>query len=159
MIGCRVKKKGAGEPSSKAFAEIQKGDKIVYYAVGAHVIVGIFDVVSDINYLKNDHFWREVVAFKIRPYQLPPHGYYFDFRKLVYDKSISLDLFPKRKLWRTYLYGKPCKSLSQKDFAIIRSMLDKQSFMVQIEGIEVKETQWFLPKRERTKIGTSVRRP
>lgn len=42
MIGNVVKAPGLKQPKYPAFAEIQKGDHIVYYATQDSVIVGIF---------------------------------------------------------------------------------------------------------------------
>lgn len=47
LIGCRLKEPGVYQPWFKQFSEIKKGDKIVYYAAGSNVIIGIFAVDSE----------------------------------------------------------------------------------------------------------------
>ncbi|MBW2995174.1 hypothetical protein KY312_02390, partial [Candidatus Woesearchaeota archaeon] len=47
MIGNVVKTTGVKQPKSAAFSNIEKGDTIVYYAAKDYVVVGIFQVISD----------------------------------------------------------------------------------------------------------------
>ena len=54
MIGNVVKAQGVKQPKSAAFSNIQKGDTIVYYAAKDYVVVGIFQVVSEMEYLETD---------------------------------------------------------------------------------------------------------
>ena len=136
LIGCRLKKTGVHEPWFKQFAEIKKGDKIVYYATRSNVMVGIFAIDSDIRYLPNDPYWDDMV-FTIRPIEMPPNGYYIDFKKAIStDKVARFDLFPKKETWYSYLQGKPCRKLSEHDFQLMREYLRKSEYLVKIEDVK-----------------------
>jgi hypothetical protein len=94
LIGCRVKRPGLQQPMLKQFAEIKKGDKIVYYASKNCVIVGIFDVVSDITYLEKDPYWNEIMVYSIRPAEMPPES----------------------EKWCTHVHRKTRRKLTEHDF-------------------------------------------
>jgi hypothetical protein len=81
----------------KQFAEIKKGDKIVYYASKNCVVIGIFDVVSDITYLEKDPYWNEIMVYSIRPAEMPPEGYYLDFKSYSFQKPSSLTFSRKKR--------------------------------------------------------------
>lgn len=142
MIGNVVRKPGVREPKFSRFAEIKKGDQVVYYATKDSVIVGIFEVVSDIEYLPNDSDWKEVMVYKIRPVESPLPGNYLNFKKLIADPTVQFDMFPKKKYWGTYLQGKTCIMLTVSDYFIIRDALSGTRYVKSIEEIEVKTKQW-----------------
>jgi len=148
MIGCRVKEKGLRTPKFAQFAEIQKGDKIVYYATRDKVVVGIFDVVSDMEYLANDPYWNEIIVFSIKPIDMPPEGYYLDFKKFIDDENVQLSLFPKKKIWARYLQGKTCRKLTQNDFEKMRSYLQKSNYLVETKMLKLKKTRWHMRERK-----------
>jgi len=128
MIGSRVRKPGERRPKFGPFASIKEGDRVVYYASGAKVVIGIFDVISDMEYLEKDPEWGEIMIFRIKPVETPPKGYYLNFASVVHDKITSLDLFPNKKIWASYLQGKTCRPLSQRDFDLIRSCLSNPKY-------------------------------
>ena len=142
MIGNIVRKSGIPTPKFSKFSEIQKGDQIVYYATKDYVVVGIFEVVSDIEYLPNDPYWTEPMAYKIRPFELPVPGNYLDFKKLVTDPTIQIDMFPKKKNWGKYLQGKTCILLTERDYLKIKNALSMDRYLKSIKEIEVKATKW-----------------
>ena len=142
MIGNVVKKPGVKEPRFSKFAEIKKGDLVVYYATRDYVVVGIFQVVSDIEYLPNDQHWKEIMVYKIRPVELPVPGNYLDFKKLVADPTVRFHVFPRRKHWGNYLMGKTCMLLTERDYLIIKDALSENKYLKSIEEIEVKATTW-----------------
>jgi hypothetical protein len=147
LIGCRIKKSGMHEPKFRQFSEIKKGDKIVYYATKSNVIVGIFVVDSEMRYLANDPHWNSMV-FNIRPAEMPPDGYYVDFKRAFQEDKQELDLFPKKKVWYGYLQGKTCRKLSEHDFQIIRGYLGRHEYLVRKEDVKVPETKWHeVPKK------------
>jgi len=139
LIGCPVKEDGAKEPWFRQFAEIQKGDKIVYYATKHQVIIGIFDVVSSIMHLANDQFWKEDMIYKISPAEMPPDGFYLNFKRIVKTKSIHFDLFPKKERWYGYLRGKVCRLLSEHDFLVIKNRLRNPKNLVESKALEIEE--------------------
>jgi len=142
LIGCRVKRPGLREPKLKQFAEIKKGDKVVYYATKNCVIVGIFDVVSDITYLEKDPYWNEIMVYSIRPAEMPPEGYYLDFRKLILSGTVKFDLFPESKKWYTYLQGKTCRKLTEHDYQIIKNNLKNPRYLIEKDKVKIIETKW-----------------
>ena len=142
MIGDITRELGVGEPRSSKFSNIQKGDLVVYYATKACVVVGIFQVVSHMEYLPSDPYWKEVVVYQIRPVELPVPGNYLDFRKLVADPTFQFNMFPKKKNWGSYLMGKTCLLLTENDYRIIKDALPKNKYLKGIEETEVKPTRW-----------------
>lgn len=129
MIGNVTRNSGVAEPRFSKFGEIQKGDLVVYYATKDKVVVGIFEVVSDMEYLPNDPYWNETTIYKIRPVELPTSGKYLDFKKLVSDPDVHLDMFPKRQKWGSYLQGRTCKLLTEGDYSTIRDALSKEKYL------------------------------
>ena len=155
LIGCRIKGPGIYEPWFKQFAEIERGDKIVYYATKNNVIVGIFVVDSDMRYLANDPHWNSMV-FNIKPVSMPPNGYYVDFKRaLQSDKQAKFDLFPKKEKWYAYLQGKTCRKLTEHDYHLISEYLEKPEYLVKIEDVKPVETKWHR-KLEKKSEGGSV---
>jgi len=138
LIGCRVKRQGLREPWFKQFAQIKKGDKIVYYATKDNVVVGIFDVVSDITYLENDPKWNEIMVYSISPSEIPPEGFYLNFKKLVLSKKYRFDLFPKSEKWYTYLQGKTCRKLTEHDYLIIKENLNNSDYLIRKNKVKTK---------------------
>jgi len=142
MIGNVVRKSGVPEPKFSKFGEIQKGDLVVYYATKDMVVVGIFEVVSDMKYLQNDPNWKEIMVYKIKPVESPILGNYLDFKKLVANPTVQFDMFPKKKNWGNYLQGQTCKLLTERDYLLIKGALSKNEYLKSIKEIEVKDTRW-----------------
>ena len=153
MIGCRVKQPGVHEPWFRQFAEIKKGDRVIYYATKNNVVVGIFDIVSDIKYLANDPHWNEIMVYTIKPAEMPPDGYYLDFKKALLNKTARFDLFPKIEKWYAYLQGKTCRKLTDRDYLIIKDYMKKPEYLIKIEDVEVKETKWHKKPKTQGKEG------
>lgn len=123
-IGCGVRESGTKKPSYAPFGSIQKGDRVVYYAKGDKVVVGIFQVVSDMEYWANDPEWGEHVVFKIAPEVLPPKGKYLDFKAFLFNPDVSLDLFPDKDRWAYQLWNHTCRQLTKHDFESIRAAVE-----------------------------------
>jgi len=131
LIGCKVKQLRVQEPKFRQFGEIKKGDKVVYYATGNHVIVGIFDVVSNIIYLPKDSYWKEMMVYTIKPAEMPDKNYYVDFRKaMLSDRTARFDLFRKKERWYDYIQGKTCRKLTEHDYRLIAGYLKKPEYLV-----------------------------
>ena len=107
MIGNVVKKSGEKQPKFSSFNDIKKGDFIVYYATKDYVVTGIFEIISDIEYLTNDPYWKEIMTYRIKPVETPPPGKYLYFKALVKDQNVQFDMFPNKKKWGGYLQGSP----------------------------------------------------
>lgn len=142
MIGNRVKAPKTRQPRSTTFADIKKGDLIVYYASKDYLLVGIFEVVSDIEYLPNDQYWKEIMVYKIKPVELPPLGNYLDFKSFIKDPKVTLDLLPKTDNWGIYLQGKTCVLLSEKDYTRIKDALSQNRYLRSVSEIETTTTRW-----------------
>jgi hypothetical protein len=142
LIGSRLKEPGVYKPWFKQFSEIKKGDKIVYYATRSNVIVGIFDVASEMRYLANDPHWNSMV-YTIKPAEIPPDGFYVDFKKaLAFDPQAKFDLFPKKETWYSYLQGKTCRKLTEHDFQLINGYLQNPEYLIKIEEVTIPDTEW-----------------
>jgi hypothetical protein len=152
LIGCRVREEGVHKPKYGSFAKIKKSDKIIYYATKHMVVVGVFDVVTNITYLPNDPHWKEIMVFGIRPSKMPPSGYYLNFKKLVLDKNVQFDLFPKKRIWARYLQGHTCRELTEKDFDLIASFVDNQQYLIKTEKLAKITTAWHKRRRKRRGI-------
>jgi hypothetical protein len=129
MIGNAFKDQGTRQPKSASFACIKKGDNIVYYASRASVITGVFRVSSGSEILADDLYWRNMIIFRIKPYKTPPKGYFLNFRKLVLDKNVKFDLFPKKAVWGSYLIGKSFLALGESDYQAIINALDNSKYL------------------------------
>ena len=150
MIANVVKASGVKQPKFSAFAEIKKGDFIVYYATRDCVVVGIFEVTSDIEYLPSDQHWKEIMVYRIKPTKTPPLGNYLDFKKLVKDPNTSFDMFPNKNIWGTYLQGKTCKLLTDEDYLAIRLALSENKYLKGVQEIEVAPTKWHKEHGKKT---------
>lgn len=129
LIGAAVKEPGVKKPWFRQFADIQKGDKVVYYATRDKVVVGIFDVVSDIMHLTDDPFWIEDMVYEIRPVEMPPEGFFLNFKKVLETRSVRFDLFPVKKHWYAYLHGKTCRELTEHDYLIVKEHLKNPKYL------------------------------
>ncbi len=159
LIGCRVKSPGLKQPWFKQFAEIKKGDKIVYYATKNNVVIGIFDVVSDITYLEKDPYWNEIMVYSIKPAIMPPEGFYLDFKKLLFSENVKFDLFPKKEIWYAYLQGKTCRKLTEHDYKIIEANINNREYLIEKEKVKIIETKWHKkakPEEEIIKVEPST---
>jgi hypothetical protein len=136
LIGCSVKRKGLPKPSFEQFAHIQKGDKVIYYAAKDQVVVGIFDITSDMIHLSNDPVWKEMAVFKIEPFEMPPRDFYVNFSKALADSNTKLDLFPNSSCWYSYLQGKTVRKLTKHDYLIIMSWLKKSEYLIKNSDIK-----------------------
>jgi len=163
MIGNVTRKSRVPKPKFSRFSKIQKGDLVVYYATKDMVVVGIFEVVSNMEYLPNDPYWKEMMVYKIKPIELPVPGNYLDFKKVVIDPIVQLDMFPNKKSWGRYLQGQTCKLLTKKDYSLIKDYLSRTEYFKSIEEIEVKDTRWHekygkgLRKIRKSKVGRHQR--
>jgi hypothetical protein len=142
MIGNVVKAEGVKQPKSSAFSNIKKGDVVVYYASKDYVIAGIFEVVSNLEYVEADSQWKEIMIYRIKPLEMPPEGKYLDFKKLVKDAKTKFDLFPDKSMWGSYLQGKTCVLLTYKDYLTIRKAFSNQAYLKKIEDIKISSTKW-----------------
>lgn len=150
MIGSRIKKTGERKPKFSQFAEIKKGDKIIYYATKENIVIGAFKIASDIEYLSDDPEWKEIMVYKIKPLEMPKEGYYLDFKQLLKKDDFQLSIFPDKNKWYMYLQGKTCRPLTKEDFDSIKSYFSDERYLKDKTEIMVRPTKWH--KRLKGKI-------
>jgi len=134
MIGNSVRRLGENKPRFARFEAIRKGDLAVYYAKGDMVVLGIFEIVSEIAYMPNDPYWGEVVFYKIKPVILPPAGKVLDFKKLVTSPDVHFEAIPSSERWGSYLQGRACILLTKGDYEIIESAVSRVEFLKKSPG-------------------------
>jgi len=125
MIGCKPKEHGSRQPAYGRFDDIRKGDKVVYYATGDKIIVGIFDIISDMERLESDPEWGEQLVYRIKADLMPPRGKYLDFKALIKDPSVKFDLFPDKKRWPYQIWQHTCRPLTKNDFDLIYQQIQR----------------------------------
>jgi len=130
------------KPESVLFSKIRKGDQIVYYITKHSLVLGIFEVVSDMFWPEKDEHWSNVAAFRIKPLTLPPQGCFFDFKKLVRNRQVTFDMFPKKEIWYNYLQGQTAKRITQRDFRQIERHLNDPKYLVPQKTYAITKTEW-----------------
>jgi len=129
--------------TSVLFRRIRRGDKVVYYATGVSLVVGIFQVVSDRFMIEGDPYWgSDVTAFRIEPWRLPPNGCFLDFKALVTSGAAHFDMIPKREIWHSFMRGHTTKILTVHDFRLIEKNLGNAGFLVQSGRFKATKTNW-----------------
>jgi hypothetical protein len=129
-------KQGTNRLLHPKFREIKKGDKIVLYGTGDKVLIGIFEVVSDMDVLRNDEYWTDTPIFRIKPAFMPSEGFFVDWKKLLFDPSFSFDLFPDKSRWTYKIWNKYIHPLSQKDYDTIKSAILSKKYEIRLEAEE-----------------------
>jgi hypothetical protein len=131
LIGNVVAQAGTEKPMTPKFADIKKGDFIVFYTPGSHFIVGLFKVASEMEYLPNDAYWSESMIYKIKSYKKPPVGKFIDFRKIIEDnkgKDAFQEFPPSPELWDFVDQEKLCLDLSDKEYSLIENAFDDSEY-------------------------------
>jgi len=111
-----------GSEYPKKIAKLKKGDKIVYYATGDMVVIGTFEIVSDLFELKNDKAWGNIWVMKIKKRQLSKEPF-IPIQNILKEEKISL--FPKGKIKGIQLKGRTAIQISSKDFSSIERYTKK----------------------------------
>lgn len=135
LIGCGLKQ-GTDKPTHRQFSEIEKGDHIVYYATGDKVLIGIFEVTSGKEMLRNDSEWKDSMVYQIQPAFMPTEGFFVDWRKLLFDHTVSFDLFPKKHRWQYRIWKHYIHQLSKEDYEIIKNAILSRRYEMAIETEE-----------------------
>ena len=138
LIGSRVKEPGVPRPSYGRFSTIKNGDKIVYYAKGDMIVIGIFEIISSMEYLIDDPKWGEIMVFKIKPETMPPEGYALNFKSLIDNPATKFRLFSEKEKWRFQIWGHTCRPLSKEDFELIKDNIINKNHLIKISA-EVPE--------------------
>lgn len=158
-IGCALKE-DTEDPIHGLFRRIRKGDKVVYYATGDKVVVGVFEVVSDeMQIVHGDKYWSDPIAiYRLRQFTMPPKGKYLDFKKLLFSKGNSFELFPDKENWRYVLWNHYIHQLSNKDLSTIQKSLSDSRFLMTTENGEAvnsKDQEKVITDRLGSPFGTA----
>ena len=135
LIGCSLKE-GTGRLTHPKFQEIKKGDFVVYYATGDKVLVGIFEVVSNMEMLRADEYWGDDAIFRLKPSIMPTESFFFAWRKLLFDPEVTFDLFPDKEKWQYRVWKHYIHPLSAKDFDTIKNAISSRKYEVPAETEE-----------------------
>src|SRR5579875_94486 len=140
-IGCGFKE-GTEDPIHGMFKRIQKGDKVAYYATGDKVVVGIFEVISkEMEIVHGDKYWSDPIGiYRLQQYALPPKGQYLDFKKLLFSKENSFELFPDKDRWTYVIWNHYIHRLSNRDLVTIERALSDSRYLTNIEGSNVADS-------------------
>jgi hypothetical protein len=66
------------------------------------VLVGIFEVVSNMERLRDDEYWGNDAIYRLNPSIMTTAGFFVDWKKLLFDPAVSFDLFPKKERWAVH---------------------------------------------------------
>lgn len=132
LIGCSLKE-GTERPTHPKFQEIKKGDYVVYYATGDKVLVGIFEVASNMERLRDDEYWGNDAIYRLNPSIMPAEGFFVDWKKLLFDPAVSFDLFPKKERWVYTIWKHYIHPLSTRDFETIKTAVSSRRYEVPVE--------------------------
>ena len=135
LIGCGLKE-GTDRPTHGKFSEIRKGDFVAYYATGDKVLVGVFEVVSNMEPLVNDEHWHNHAVFRLRPAVMPTEGNFVDWKKLLFDPKSSFDLFPNKERWTYTIWNHYIYELTPKDFETMRTAISSHRYEMAAEVSE-----------------------
>jgi hypothetical protein len=132
LIGCGLKE-GTDRPTHQKFQEIKKGDFVVYYATGDKVLVGIFEVASNVEMLRDDAYWGESAVFKLKPAFMPAEGSFIDWKKVLFDLALTFDLFPDKENWVYKIWKHYIHSLSPRDFETIKKAVLSHKYETSVD--------------------------
>ena len=110
------------EPQICNFSKIKKDDLIVYYAFGAGVIVGIFQVMSIIQKSPENSNVKGRMVYNIK--LLTDPEYYLDFKKLSVDSTFDSI---NKSYESNYSFKDFCQQMNDKDFLLIQQHFVNQN--------------------------------
>ena len=130
LIECQLKE-NSNELKHPRFAEVRKGDKIVYYARGDKVVIGIFEVRSESEILQDDPKWTHPISVHhISPSTMPPDGKVLDFKTLLMDPVVEFKLFPKKNRCQYMIWNHYIHALSDTDVQVIKAAIQSGRYLV-----------------------------
>jgi hypothetical protein len=122
------------KPISELFGQIKKDDLVVYYAVLNRVVVGLFKVISDLNYTQSDKHDYPMTFYNIRPIKTPKKGHFVDFQKLIKDPNIQFECFEKEAVLN-FDDDHICLKLSEQDYDKIENAFSNMQYLKPIEEV------------------------
>ena len=132
LIGCGLKE-DTNIPVHRDFARIKKDDFIVYYATGNKVLIGIFKVVSDMDMLQNDEYWHDDAIYRIKPAFMPTEGFFVDWKKLLFNRDVSFELFPDKERWQYKIWKHYIHPLTIRDYETVKNAILSRKYEMPIE--------------------------
>lgn len=129
IIYCQVVEGKVRYPS---FENIKKADKVVYYAKGDKVIIGIFDVVSEM--LFRDEYVGKIAAYLISPAVMPSQDHYFDLITFLRNSGQQLHGFPEGdNLIRSPLIHHNFPQVDEDDYEILVGAIKSGRYEIRYE--------------------------
>ncbi|MGH9910348.1 MAG: EVE domain-containing protein [Nitrososphaerales archaeon] len=150
MIACKVSNDSTPnrkKPKQPMFRKIRPGDKVVYYATGSYVIVGIFEIVSNMEFFSSNT-WKNVFIYKIKPFKMPPSETHLDMKKILFDSNFKFDLFPSKSIWHTAFRGKTVRLLSQSDYEIFLRNINNEKYLISKIDTKMPTRVWHSSKND-----------
>lgn len=89
------------------------------------VVIGAFNVISNIFKLNNDSSWGNIWVYKIKPIKLDKVPFFLPLKEILSKKR--LHLFPKGKIKGISLKGRTALEISKKDFEAFESLIGTYS--------------------------------
>lgn len=126
--------KGKTQPCTKLFADIKKGDLVVYYTPFWHSVTGIFEVVSDMKPLIDN---KRRLAYDIKPYHLPAKGF-LDFEQFIEDPAVGFESLESSNLFSCDKESL-CFALSESDYTKIEKALETSPYLKKTEDTNKSE--------------------
>jgi hypothetical protein len=104
--------------------QVNKGDKIVYYATGDSVIIGTFDVIGKKQEWEDDKSWKgPQICMKIKPRKLARPPLYIKIHDLVKDTELPLSIFPDRKFVGIKFKDRTAVEITKRDFKSVEQYI------------------------------------
>jgi len=116
---------GREKKRAKKIEQVNKGDKIVYYAMGDSVIVGTFDVVGQKQEWLDDKHWKGPhICMKIRPRKLAKPPIYIKIYDLLKEIEPPLSIFPDGRFKGIKFKDRTAVEITKKDFRSIEKYIE-----------------------------------
>ena len=106
----------------KRMLELEKGDKVIFYATGISKFAGIFEVTEPF-YESEEKIWEDDIypyRVRIKPVIYLPKEKWIDVRTLVND----LEYFRNKDKWSLHFLNN-LMPVSEKDYELIKSKMEE----------------------------------
>lgn len=126
--------KGKTQPCTKSFADIKKGDLVVYYTPFKNSVTGIYEVVSNMKPLIDN---RRRLAYDIKPHHLPAKGF-LEFKQFIEDPKVGFESLKSSNLL-SWDKESLCFALSESDYTKIEKALENSPYLEKTEDTNKSE--------------------
>ena len=115
---------GKDKKRARKIENVNKGDKIVYYATGDSVILGTFDVITNKKEWTDDEHWKGPhICMKIKPRKLAKGPHYIRIQDLLREIEPPLSIFHDRKFTGIKFKDRTSVEITAKDFKSIEKYI------------------------------------